>query len=125
MHKGVFCAGLGATGLGAYTGPVCGVLKVNVLSIAQSGMQSAQMRLNSAANNVANANTPGFRRDEVQAQSQPEGGVETRVQKADRPGVNLEQEVVEQMSASFAYKANLQVLRTADRTVGSLLNERA
>lgn len=125
MHKGAFCAGLGATGLGAYTGPVCGVLKVNVLSIAQSGMQSAQMRLNSAANNVANANTPGFRRDEVQAQSQPEGGVETRVQKADRPGVNLEQEVVEQMSASFAYKANLQVLRTADRTVGSLLNERA
>ncbi len=125
MHKGAFCAGLGATGLGAYTGPVCGVLKVNVLSIAQSGMQSAQMRLNSAANNVANANTPGFRRDEVQAQSQPEGGVATRVQKADRPGVNLEQEVVEQMSASFAYKANLQVLRTADRTVGSLLNERA
>ena len=98
---------------------------MNVLSTALSGVQSAQTRLNSSANNVANANTPGFRREEVVAQSQPEGGVSTQIQKADRPGVNLEQEVVEQMSASFAYKANLQVMRTADRAMGSLLNEKA
>ena len=31
----------------------------------------------------------------------------------------------EAVAASFAYKANLQVLRVADRTMGALLNEKA
>jgi flagellar hook-associated protein FlgK len=98
---------------------------VNILSIAQSGMQSAQLRLDSSANNVANLPTQGYRRQEAVAEAQPEGGVATRLQKAQQPGVNLEEEVVEQMSASFAYKANLQVLRVADRNMGALLNEKA
>jgi hypothetical protein len=36
-------------------------------------------------------------------------------------GVALEQEAVEQISASYAYLANLQVLRTNDRMQGALL----
>jgi flagellar hook-associated protein FlgK len=98
---------------------------VNVLSTALSGLQSAQLRLDSTANNVANVATPGFRRQEAVAEARPEGGVNTRLQKAEQPGVNLEEEVVEQMSASVAYRANLQVVRTTDRTLGALLNEKA
>ena len=41
---------------------------MNVLSsTALSGLNSAQTRLAAAANNIANMNTPGFRRDEVSA----------------------------------------------------------
>lgn len=97
----------------------------SAMSVAQSGLQAAQTRLNASANNVANAVTPGFRRDEVQARPSAAGGVETEVQKAQQPGVSLEQEVVDQMSASFAYRANLQVLRTSDQMMGSLLDVRA
>ncbi len=96
-----------------------------VSSTALSGLQSAQTRLNASANNVANVQTPGFRRDEVQAEANPAGGVNTRVDKAAETGVNLEQEAVEQMSATIAYKANLQVIKASDRMAGALLSERA
>lgn len=96
-----------------------------VNATALSGLQSSQARLSVSAHNVANVQTPGFRRDEVQAEANPQGGVNTRVDKAAEPGVSLEQEVVEQMAAVIAYKANLQVVKASDRMAGALLNERA
>lgn len=96
-----------------------------VNATALSGLQSSQARLSASAHNVANVQTPGFRRDEVQAEANPQGGVNTRVDKAAEPGVSLEQEVVEQMAAVIAYKANLQVVKASDRMAGALLNERA
>lgn len=96
-----------------------------VHATALSGLQSAQVRLSASAHNVANVQTPGFRRDEVRAEPNPQGGVNTRVDKATEPGVNLEQEAVEQMAAVIAYKANLQVVKASDRMAGALLNERA
>ena len=40
-------------------------------------------------------------------------------------GVALEQEAVEQMSATYAFKANLQTIKTQDEMVGSLLDVKA
>jgi len=37
----------------------------------------------------------------------------------------LEKEAVEQMSATYAFKANLQTIKTADEMMGSLLDTRA
>jgi len=98
---------------------------VPILNTATSGMQVAQLRLDAAANNVANAQTDGFRRDVVQQQAQAGGGVAARLDKVPQPGANLAQDLVEQQSATYAFKANLQMVRAADDMMGRLLDTRA
>ena len=98
----------------------------SLASIASSGLQAAQMRLDASAHNVANMNTPNFRRSVVsQAARAEQGGVDASVQRAPGTGVALEQEVVDQMSATYAFKASVQLLRAQDSTLGSLLNVKA
>ena len=71
-------------------------------------------------------NTPGFRRQAVEQQAAPDqGGVQAQTTRMPTPGVALEQDVVEQMAASYAFKANVLVLRTAKEMTGSLLDVRA
>ncbi|PWW46812.1 flagellar basal body protein [Melaminivora alkalimesophila] len=94
--------------------------------IASSGLQAAQLRLAASAHNIANADTPGFRRHAVAQQALPErGGVQARVGEAAAPGVALEAEAVEQIAAAYAFKANVLVLRTAQDMAGTLLDVRA
>jgi len=99
----------------------------SVSSIAASGLRAAQVRMDASANNVANMNTPGFKRQTVDQEAVAgQGGVATtRVGRAAQEGASLEADAVEQMSATYAFKANLQVLRTEDRMMGSLLDTRA
>lgn len=96
---------------------------IKTLSTAASGLQAASLRLDSAAHNVANSATPGFRRQTVQATARPEGGVDTRVDQASRPGVSLEQEIVDQIAAAASFKANAKVIETTDRTLGRWLDD--
>ena len=96
---------------------------MNALSAtALSGLNAAQTRLGAAANNIANMNTPGFRRDEVGAVPQAGGGVAVTVQKAEVEGPNLVRDIVDQKMATYEFKANLQVLKTAREMTGSLLD---
>lgn len=96
---------------------------MNVLSsTALSGLQAAQLRLDAAANNVANVQTPGYRRQTVAQQATSGGGVQAQLKRAPQAGAALEQDVVEQISATYAFKANLRTLQTQQRTLGALLN---
>ncbi|GKT23598.1 flagellar basal body protein [Acidovorax sp. SUPP3334] len=99
----------------------------SVSSIAASGLRAAQVRMDVSANNVANMKTPGFKRQTVDQEAvADQGGVATtRVGRAAQEGASLEADAVDQMSATYAFKANLQVLRTEDRMMGSLLDTRA
>lgn len=99
----------------------------SISSIASSGLQAAQLRLDASANNVANMNTPGYRREAVAQQADADGaGVRATLQREqDAKGVALEQEAVEQISATYAFKANLQTLKTQDAMMGSLLDVKA
>ena len=99
----------------------------SISSIGTSGLQAAQLRLDASANNVANANTPGYRRQAVVQQAQADStGVRATVEReANEKGVALEKEAVEQMSATYAFKASLQTLKTQDNMVGALLNVKA
>ena len=111
----------------------------SISSIASSGLQAAQLRLDASANNVANMNTPGYRRESVSQQAAPDNaGVRASVQRVQgtqnaqtaqtaqaEKGVSLEQEAVEQMSATYAFKANLQTIKTQDEMLGSLLDMKA
>ena len=92
-------------------------------SIGNSGLQAAQLRLDASAHNVANLNTPGFRRQVVEQTESP--GVQASVQRSPQEGSALEQDAVEQMAATYAFKANVQVLKTNDRMMGALLDTKA
>lgn len=96
-------------------------------SIASSGLQAAQLRLDASANNVANMNTANYRREVVaQQEAADSAGVRARVQREqEADGVALEKEAVEQMSATYAFKANLQTIKTQDEMIGSLLDVKA
>jgi flagellar hook protein FlgE len=97
----------------------------SIASIGLSGMNAAMRQLGASAHNIANAQTPGFRRQLVQQQTQAEGGVSTRLTQAAEPDEHLADDLVQQMSASYSFKANLRVVQTQDQVLGSLLDIRA
>jgi flagellar hook-associated protein FlgK len=93
-------------------------------SIGLSGLNAAQLRLDTAAHNVANAQTPGFQRQQVVQQAVADGGVQAEVSAQRLPGGSLEADAVEQMSAAYSFKANVRTLQVQDEVLGSLLDIR-
>ena len=91
-------------------------------SIALSGMQAAQAAMNATAHNVANLQTPEFRRQEVLQTERPGGGVDAEIRRVDEEGAALEIDLVAQLQAKNAVLANLAVFRTADRLAGAVLD---
>jgi flagellar hook-associated protein FlgK len=97
-----------------------------------SGMRAAQLRLDAGAHNLANAQTPGFQRQQVVQTAQPgAGGVGARVgqepaslaQGAD--GFNrLAEDIVEQRVSLYSFEANLRTVQTQDAMLGTLLDVR-
>ena len=64
---------------------VGGVLNVgSVSAIAQSGLRAASLRLDVAANNLANVNTGGFVPSHVLGSDLPHGGVRSTIATGDR-----------------------------------------
>ena len=94
-------------------------------SIALSGLGAAQLRLGASAHNIANTQTPGFRRQLVTQQSVPEGGVNASLTRAPVEGDALAEDLVGQMSAGYQFIANLRVIQTQDKLLGTLLDDRA
>ena len=92
-----------------------------------SGLRGHQVYLDNVGHNVANVNTPGYRRQAVAQQAQADSaGVRATVEReANEQGVALEKEAVEQMSATYAFKASLQTLKTQDAMMGALLDVKA
>lgn len=106
--------------------PLVSYTVASLSSIGNSGMQAAQLRLNASAHNVANLSTPGFRRQVVEQTASPgSAGVQARVQQSPQEGSALEQDAVEQIAATYAFKASVQVLKTNDRMMGALLDTKA
>jgi flagellar hook protein FlgE len=97
----------------------------SVPSIALSGLGAATQRLDAVAMNLANAQTPGYRRELVQQSAAPEGGVSTQVGLADQPGEDLAADLVDRMMASYAFAANVRVITTHQTMVGALLDVQA
>ena len=94
----------------------------SVSSIAVSGMNAAMLRMDVAANNVANSQTDGYRRQFVAQQAQPDGGVLADVGELQQPGENLADDIVQQMIASFSFKANVRSFQAEQSMLGSLLD---
>jgi len=94
-------------------------------SISLSGLNAAMLRLDAAGNNIANAQTPGFRRQSVLQSEDADGGVSTSVGREADSGENLAADMVEQVSAVYSFKANLRVLQTQDDMLGALVDLKA
>lgn len=102
------------------------IVTMNTLtSIALSGLQGAQLRVDSAGHNIANALTPGFRRQVVQQQAIEGGGVATTIARSAVTGDALTEDLVALRLSEHLLEANLLVLRTHDRMLGTLLDETA
>jgi flagellar hook-associated protein FlgK len=107
-------------------GPMTRRVAMNSLSsIAQSGIAAALLRLDASANNIANAATPGYRRQLVVQESPPGGGVTARPERGVTNGENLAEDLVRQRLAAYAFKANLRVIQTQHEMLGSLLDVQA
>ncbi|ALV07239.1 flagellar basal body protein [Roseateles depolymerans] len=99
-------------------------MSTNSLSTVLSGISAANERLRASANNIANLNTEGYRRERVEAQTTDSGGVSTTVTKLPTPGQDLATDVVDQQAAAYTFIANLKVLQTQVRAEGALLDIR-
>jgi flagellar hook-associated protein FlgK len=97
----------------------------SISNIALSGMSAALTQVAVAAHNVANANTPDFKRQQVNLKSQPQGGVQADVVTSALPGADLAADVVSQLQAKNAFIANLAVFKTQNKLAGSLLDHSA
>ncbi len=93
-----------------------------ISSTALSGLNAASLQLQSSAHNIANAQTPGFRRQLVLQSAEAAGGVSASVAQAVEPGESLAEDIVNQMSASVLYRANAQTLRTDRDLAGTLVD---
>ena len=108
-----------------------------------AGLSAFSTRINSNANNLAKANTDGFKKTRVTLASTENGGVAAQVEKIQTPGavvyqegtagqeevelsnVDLGQEIPEMNINSTLYKANLKTLQVADEMTGSILKLKA
>lgn len=111
--------------LGAPMGGLRGTPMSTIAPIALSGMQAARVQLDTAAHNIANAQTAQFRRQQVTQEAQPEGGVTTTISRSSTPGPDFAGDTVAQLSAGYAFVANLRVVETEHHMLGALLDVEA
>ncbi len=97
-------------------------------AIGLSGMRAAQRQLDSHAHNVANVQTPDFRRQVTTQTARETGGVDTQITRetgAPAPFDRLADDLVGQRLSLYSFAANLRTVQTEDRMLGSLLDTKA
>ncbi len=112
---------------------------ISAYQAALSGLQAFSTRLQSDGNNIANANTNGFKKTMVTNTSISPQGVKAQVTTVSNPGpqvfletsagmkqvelsnVDPAKELVDMNLNSMMYKANLKTIETVDDMTGTLL----
>lgn len=109
----------------------------SALAIGASGLAANQARLDVAAHNIANVQTPDFHRQELVAAERAQGGVELRIREQDAlqnrqdqqrqedqrmAQGRLEQDLVDQHVALYQFQANVLTIKTQGTVLGSLLD---
>ena len=116
---------------------------ISAYNTALSALQSFGTKLHSNSNNIANADTDGFKRTRVTNASTEPAGVKAQVEKINSPGpvtyeetssgydmvelsnVDLGVEIPDMNLNSTMYKANLKTIETVNEMTGELLNLKA
>ncbi len=113
---------------------------ISAYQSALSGLQAFGTRLQSNSNNIANANTNGFKKTVVTNASAAPQGVKAHVNSSSTPGtsvfqetnsgtelvelsnVDLATELVDMNQNSIMYKANLKTIESVNDMTGALLD---
>ncbi|TKB05729.1 flagellar basal body rod C-terminal domain-containing protein [Desulforhopalus sp. IMCC35007] len=116
---------------------------ISAYNTALSALQSFGTKLQSNSNNIANANTDGFKRTRVTNASTEPSGVKAQIDKINSPGpvtyeatnsgydvvelsnVDLSVEIPDMNLNATMYKANLKTIETVSEMAGELLNMKA
>ncbi|MBI5633682.1 MAG: hypothetical protein HZA15_09420 [Nitrospirae bacterium] len=94
----------------------------NIFGIAVSALSAYRTRLNVTANNIANANTEGFRPSETMMNENLNGGVSAAIRQFDIPDVDIAKEMVDLMTTELGFKAMLKTISTEDEITSSIIN---
>ena len=84
----------------------------SVISTAASGLSAQQKRMEAIASNVANVDTPDYRRKEVDMVSTGNGVRAVVSEGPEGQGVDLATEMVDMIDTRMAYEANVAVMET-------------
>ena len=113
---------------------------IDGLNPAISSLQAHHRKMNVNANNIANVNTNGFKRDRAILEEGQKGEVRVHLSKdrspapqdplaPDAPGVekelsnvDLADELTGMIPTEIGYKANLKTIRAQDEMIGTLLD---
>jgi flagellar basal-body rod protein FlgC len=113
---------------------------ISGIQSALSGLQAYSLATEATANNVANTNTNGFKKDRVILSAQSPQGVTATVDKVNTPGaysmeatsqgdlmvehsnVDISEEMPALMINKAAFSANIKSIQTADQMTQSLLD---
>jgi flagellar hook protein FlgE len=105
-----------------------------------SALRAFVKKLGVTADNIANVNTDGFKKNRATIQADQNGGVRVEIRRDDSPGfgydvtengktvekeasnVDLTEEIPNLMVTKRAYQANLKTLEAQDEMMGSLLD---
>ena len=95
---------------------------------ARSGLATEALRVQVAAQNIANASTEGYVPQQVEQSTQPGGGVSAVVRSVPNnvsgtdAGVDVVKEATTLFQAKAAYQANLAVIATVEEMTDSLFD---
>ncbi len=114
---------------------------ISALNSTITALRAFVTKLNVTADNIANVNTDGFKKNRATLQEDQNGGVRVEIRRDNSPGfiydsvdengekveketsnVDLTQEIPDLMMTKRAYQANLKTLETQDEMLGSLLD---
>jgi flagellar basal-body rod protein FlgC len=94
-----------------------------------SALRAYKTSMGVTANNIANVNTDEFKKSRATMKEGVNGGVEVEVSKIntqmvakETSNVNLEEELPDMMVTQRTYEANLKVLQTHDKMLGTMLD---
>jgi flagellar basal body rod protein FlgC len=104
----------------AERGPGFNPVMLDAMTKAASGLQAASLWMQSTASNVANSNTKNYRPTAVAFHTKADGGVSAQL--VPSPRTDLETQMVSQMEASTAARANMAVFSAAGRAYKSLID---
>jgi len=113
---------------------------ISALNSTVSALRAFVTKLGVTADNIANVNTDGFKKNRATFQNLQNGGVRVEIRRDDSPGfrydvtengktvekqtsnVDLTEEIPNLMVTKRAYQANLKTIETQDEMLGSLLD---
>ena len=111
---------------------------ISAVNSTISALQANKTRLGVTADNIANVNTDEFKKSRAILKEGSNGDVQVNIERVNTPGhryqelegnqliekegsnVNLEEEIPEMMVTQRTYEANLKVLQTHDKMLGTL-----